>query len=110
MNQFEVWDYDFEEKGGAHPCVLISHPDFCARSKYINVLYCTSQRQNRSPYETEVLLTAEDGFNWETFCDCSLMWVVDRRDLSNRRGPVTLERRRQIRSRLRDLFLLQATD
>ena len=48
-DQFEVWRFVFPEKGGEHPVVLISHPDFCARAKVINVLFCTSQRQNRPP-------------------------------------------------------------
>ncbi len=42
MTQFEVWDYAFPQKGGPHPCVLISHPDRCAKAKHVNVLFCTS--------------------------------------------------------------------
>jgi hypothetical protein len=30
MNQFEVWRYNFPQRGGEHPVVLISHPDFYA--------------------------------------------------------------------------------
>jgi|ERR1051326_3944717 mRNA-degrading endonuclease toxin of MazEF toxin-antitoxin module len=108
-DQFEVWRYVFEERG-EHPVVLISHPDICARAKVVNVLYCTSQRQSRRPYPNEVMLTPEDGMDWETFCDCSVMYAVKSDQLFGKRGRVTLERRRGIRMRLRDLFLLMATD
>jgi len=42
----------------------------------VNVLFCTSQRQSRQPYPYEVMLNGSDGLNWETFCDCSLMYAV----------------------------------
>ena len=90
--------------------VLISHPDICARSKVVNVLFCTSQRQSRQPYPHEVLLNGADGLDWETFCDCSTLYAVKVSLLFGKRGRVTLERRRAIRSRIRDLFLLNATD
>jgi hypothetical protein len=107
--QFAVWRYVFGERG-EHSCVLISHPDSAARAKMVNVLYCTSQRQSRMPYEEEVLLDAADGFDWETFVNCSQMWLVESKDLFGYRGMVTLERRNAIRGKLRDLFRLSATD
>ena len=106
--QFEVWRYKFPEKG-EHSVVIISHPDFCARS-VVNVLFCTSQRQSRRPKPFEVMLNHEDGFDWETLCDCSIMWSVPTAGLFGKRGRVTLERRRAIRALLRDMFLLSAAD
>ena len=70
MTQFEIWSFNFPQKG-LHPVVLISHPDFYAQA-VVNVLYCTSQRQNRPPKPFEVMLNGADGMDWETFCDCSL--------------------------------------
>jgi mRNA-degrading endonuclease toxin of MazEF toxin-antitoxin module len=55
-DQFDVWRFNFQDKGGEHPVVLISHPDICARSAVVNVLFCTSQRQSRRPYPHEVML------------------------------------------------------
>ena len=107
--QFEIWQYNFPERG-PHSVVLISHPDMCARAKVINVLYCTSQRQNRQPYLHEVMLDTEDGFNWETFCDCSLLWSIKSADLYGQRGHVTQERRRQIRLKIREVLRLSAED
>jgi mRNA-degrading endonuclease toxin of MazEF toxin-antitoxin module len=106
--QFEVWRYTFPTKG-EHPVVIISNTDLCAQS-IVNVLYCTSQRQNRAPKPFEVLLNGSDGMDWETFCDCSVLWAVPVDGLFGRRGRVTLERRREIRAKIRDVFRLIATD
>jgi hypothetical protein len=56
------------------------------------------------------MLNGADGLDWETFCDCSIMYAVRSDLLLNRRGHVTLERRRAIRGKLRDLFRLAAMD
>jgi mRNA-degrading endonuclease toxin of MazEF toxin-antitoxin module len=109
-DQFEVWRYRFPEKGGEHPVVLISHPDICARAAVVNVLFCTSQRQARRPRPQEVMLNGADGMDWETFCDCACLYAVKSADLFGKRGRVSLERRRQIRTRIRDLFRLAAAD
>jgi mRNA-degrading endonuclease toxin of MazEF toxin-antitoxin module len=107
--QFDVWDCNFPEKG-LHPVVLISHPDRCARAQALNVLFCTSQRQGREPYPFEVALNVEDGLDWESFCDCSILWSVKSATLVARRGHVTLERRRAIREKVWGLLRLSATD
>src|SRR4051812_38525069 len=104
-DQFQVWSYNFEESGGEHPCVLISHPDICARSKVVNILFCTSQRQSRLIRPTEVMLDHADGMDWETFCECKVMWSVHSAKLFGHRGEVTAARRNAIRERIRDIFL-----
>ena len=106
--QFEVWRFNFPKKG-EHPVVLISHDDFC-QGAVVNVLYCTSQRQNRPPKPYEIMLNGADGMDWETFCDCSILYSVPSAGLFGKRGQVTLERRRAIRARLRDIFRLSAMD
>jgi hypothetical protein len=108
-DQFDVWRFEFPEKG-EHPVVLISHPDRCARGALVNVLFCTSQRQSRPPHPYEVLLNGADGMDWETFCDCSILYSVAATRLFGRRGRVTLERRREIRWKVRDLLRLSAID
>ena len=108
-NQFDVWRFDFPKKG-EHPVVLISHPDLCARAAVVDVLFCTSQRQNRKAYPHEVMLNGADGMDWETFCDCSHLYSVESSGLFNRRGHVTLERRNAIRLKVREIFRLLATD
>ena len=108
MKQFEVWRFAFPTRG-EHPVVLISHDDFCAQS-IVNVLYCTSQRQSRPAKPYEVMLDTADGMDWETFCDCSMLWSVPRAGLFGKRGVVTLERRRAIRGKVRDVYRLSAMD
>ena len=108
--QFEVWNYHFGERGGDHPCVIVSNPDISSRAKYVNVLFCTSQRQIRKLYPFEVLLNGADGMDWETFCDCSMMVLVESAKLFGKRGRVTHERRNQIRDKVRDIFRLAARD
>ena len=107
--QFEVWRFIFPRKG-EHPVVLISHPDRCAHAEVVNVLYCTSQRQNRGPKPYEIMLNGADGMDWETLCDCSLMYSVPAAALFSKRGCVTAERRNAIRQKIRDLFLLSVRD
>jgi hypothetical protein len=108
--QFDVWRYHFADKGGEHPVVLISHPDICARAEWVNVLFCTSQRQNRPPRPNEVMLNGADGMDWETFCNCAYLYAVKSSELFGKRGKVTFERRRQIREKLKEIFRLSATD
>ena len=108
-DQFDVWRFNFPDKG-EHPVVLISHPDICARAAVVNVLFCTSQRQSRQMRPFEVMLNGADGLDWETFCDCSILYAVRSDQLFGRRGKVTLERRRAIRGKIRDIFRLAATD
>ena len=108
-NQFDVWRFNFPEKG-EHSVVLISHPSLCANSSVINVLYCTSQRQSRPAKAHEIMLDKEDGLDWETFCDCSKLYLLESSALFGKRGRVSLERRRAIRAKIRDVFRLAATD
>ncbi|HZQ48524.1 MAG TPA: type II toxin-antitoxin system PemK/MazF family toxin [Verrucomicrobiae bacterium] len=107
--QFDVWRFLFAEKG-EYSVVVVSHPDRAARAKWLNVLYCTSQRQSRRPHPHEVMLNGADGFDWETFVDCSIMYAVESDKLFGKRGRVSLERRNAIRDKLRDIFRLAARD
>ena len=107
--QFEVWRFSFPGKG-EHPVVLVSHPDRCARGEVVNVLYCTSQRQNRASKPYEVMLNGADGLDWETFCDCSVLYSVPSAGLFGRRGDVSAARRNAIRDKIRDTFRLSERD
>src|SRR3954469_1875139 len=97
--KWEIWSFDFPGKG-VHPVVLISHPDRCQRGDNVNVLYCTSQRQSRAAKQNEVLLNGADGFDWETFVACDLIYAVPTSSLRERRGFISRERRRAIRGKL----------
>ena len=62
----------------------------------MNVLLGSTQRANRPPEATEVLLNGEDGLDWETLLKCDLIHAVRKADLANKRGVVHPIRRRQI--------------
>ena len=109
-DQFQIWTYDFPERGGPHPVVLFSHPDRCARAAVVNILFCTSQRQSRPIKPTEVMLDRADGLDWETFCDCSVLYAIPSAKLLQQRGYVSLQRRNAIRDKVRDIFRLAARD
>lgn len=108
-DQFQVWQYNFPGKG-QHPAILISHPDRCARADVVNVLFCTSQRQSRSAKPYEVLLDKADGLDWETFCNCSILYAVPSSQLFGHRGEVSQDRRNAIRDKVRDMLRLAARD
>ena len=56
------------------------------------------------------MLNGADGFDWETFCDCKTIYLIEAAKLFGRRGRVSQERRRAIRAKLRDVFRLAAMD
>ncbi len=56
------------------------------------------------------MLNGADGMDWETFCDCSIMYSVPTAALFGQRGQVTAQRRNAIRDKIRDLFLLSVRD
>jgi hypothetical protein len=56
--------------------------------------------QERQPRENETVLDAEDGMNWKTLCRCDLLFTVDKASLSQKRGQVTPERRRDIAQKI----------
>jgi mRNA-degrading endonuclease toxin of MazEF toxin-antitoxin module len=95
MKPWDIYTYDFGE-AGPHPAVIVSHPDRVARAEWVNVLFCTTQRANRPPKETEVRLNGADGLDWETLCRCDALWLVEKSKLSRKRGSVAAIRRRQI--------------
>lgn len=95
MKPWDIYNYDFGE-AGPHPAVIVSHPDRVAKAEWVNVLFCTTQRANRPPKETEVRLNGADGLDWETLCRCDALWLVEKSRLSRKRGSVAPIRRRQI--------------
>jgi mRNA-degrading endonuclease toxin of MazEF toxin-antitoxin module len=103
MRQWEIWTCNFTD-AGAHPAIIVSHPDRAERAPLINVLICTSQRASRPARENEVLLNGADGLDWETLVRCDLMYLVEREQLYGKRGVVGAARRRAIVQRINGAF------
>jgi hypothetical protein len=55
-----------------------------------------SWRRSRSAGPTEVVLDESDGLDGATLCKCDLIYSVEKTQLTNHRGKVTFERRREI--------------
>jgi len=96
------WDiYTWEFPGAeAHPAVILGTETRLANKPRVNVLFCSSRRANRPAELTEVLLDQADGLDWETFCKCDLVIAASKEELTDRRGSVTIERRRPIAERV----------
>ena len=94
----KAWDVYTGDVYGPHPCVLISCQARIDSKPQVVVLKCTSMKpgQERRARENETVLDEEDGMNWKTLCRCDLLFTVDKTSLSQRRGQVTPERRRDI--------------
>ena len=95
MKAWEIWTADVY---GPHPVVLISCQDRIDAKPEVVVLKCTTMRPatSRDPRENEAILDRADGLDWKTLCRCDLMFTVPKESLANRRGLVTIERRREI--------------
>ena len=107
--EWDIASFDFPDPVGEHPVVVISNPDRATCAKIVNVLYCTSQKQNRPAGPDEVLLNGADGLDWETYCRCDHIFSVERDKLKSRLRPakVSVVRRRQIAARIVELFRFQ---
>jgi mRNA-degrading endonuclease toxin of MazEF toxin-antitoxin module len=95
MKEWEIWTADIY---GKHPCVLVSCQARIDAKPQVVVLKCSTMipSQQRSPKDNETVLDQEDGLNWKTLCRCDLLFTVDKATLRDRRGIVSIERRRDI--------------
>jgi mRNA-degrading endonuclease toxin of MazEF toxin-antitoxin module len=93
-----AWDIYTGSIYGPHPCVLVSCQARIDAKPQVVVLQCTSMRpgQERLARPNETILDQADGLNWKTLCRCDLLFTVDKSSLTNKRGQVAHERRRDI--------------
>jgi len=95
MKAWEIWTGDIF---GPHPVVLISCQARIDAKAEVVVLKCTTMNpaSAREAKDNETILDRADGLDWKTLCRCDLMFTVPKASLSNKRGVVSLERRREI--------------
>jgi hypothetical protein len=94
----KAWDIYTGDIFGPHPVVVVScQPRIDAKPQLV-VLKCTSMKpgQERQAKENETVLDEQDGLDWKTLCRCDLLFTVEKASLRNKRGTVTIERRRDI--------------
>src|SRR5688572_12986755 len=94
----KAWDIYTGDLYGPHPLVLISCQERIDAKPQVVVLKCTTMRTEaaRKPKENETVLDQADGLDWQTLCRCDLLFTVDKGTLSQRRGSVSWDRRRDI--------------
>ena len=96
MRAWEIWTGPLF---GPHPVLLISAQRRIDLKKFVVVLKGTTMRPGQ-PFEVDALQTTldqQDGLETQTRFDCDLLYTLEKKDLSQRRGQVaSLERRRDI--------------
>lgn len=78
--------------------VIISDAKRVQHKQRVVVLKCVTLRPG-DPWEPDALQTTldqEDGLSVRTRCDCDLLFTIEKATLSQKRGEVVYERRRDI--------------
>ena len=96
MIAWEIWSYQPQGWPEVHPAVIVSAPGRVANKLEFNVIMCSSKQATRAALPHEVILNQADGLSWPTLCKCDLFHLVSPQNLTQLRGAVTPERRRQI--------------
>ena len=96
MKPWEIYSWQAPGWPEPHPAIIISEVSRVANKPEVNALLCSTKEPTRPAGLTEVILDESDGLDWATLCKCDLTYSVAKAQLSDRRGEVTLERRRQI--------------
>src|SRR2546423_378835 len=99
MKPWDIYTWNFPDEG-AHPAVILGTEERVQQKPMLNVLLCSSQRANRGPKTSEVILDTADGLDWPTICKCEFVYSVPANQLSKPRGHVRMERRREIAMRV----------
>ncbi|MGA2173826.1 MAG: type II toxin-antitoxin system PemK/MazF family toxin [Verrucomicrobiota bacterium] len=95
MKPWDIYTFVFPE-ADSHPAVILGTETRLANKPKVNVLFCSSKRATRQPVELETILDEADGLDWATLCKCDLIFAVPKEQLKDKRGTVSLSRRRVI--------------
>lgn len=104
MKQWEIWKLPYPSADRPHWFVILSGSAWCenANNPIINGLLCTTLRPVGRPLKPhEVRLDAADGMEWDTVVKCSHVHELPKIRATERCGPVTTARQRQIAQTLR---------
>jgi mRNA interferase MazF len=94
MKRGEVWDARLDpvegsEQSGSRPVVIVSRDAINASSPVVNVVPCTTYRQGRRIYPSQVLVKApEGGLDVDSVLLGEQVRVLDKRRLFRRRGEL----------------------
>jgi len=91
LKSWEIWTLE------GHSCVLISNQRGIEQKQKVVLLKCQTPYAGDPPAnEFETVLDEEDGLQRPTVCACDLMLAARKTEISQKRGVVSLERRRDI--------------
>lgn len=91
MKAWEIWTWE------GHPCVVVSNQRRIDAKQKLVILKCqTLYAGDAPPMELEAVLDEADGMERRTVCTCDLLFTAKKSELSNKRGAVSVERRREI--------------
>jgi hypothetical protein len=91
LNAWEIWTWR------EHPCVIVSNQRRVERKERLVVLKCqTLYSGDAPPNDSESLLDEKDGLDRRTVCTCDLLFTAHKSEISQKRGMVCFERRRNI--------------
>ena len=99
MKHWGIWKFPYPSPDKPHWFVIISPSAWCenANNAVINGLLCTTLRPvGRALKSHEVRLDAADGMEWDTVVKCSHIHELPKIRATERRGPVTAARQREI--------------
>jgi hypothetical protein len=99
MQPWDIFTWDFPGVG-PHPAVVLGNSERVKNKPTVNVLLCSSHRANRQAGPYEALLDQSDGLDWETLCKCDLLYAAPAEELTQKRGAVSIQRRREIAMRV----------
>jgi mRNA-degrading endonuclease toxin of MazEF toxin-antitoxin module len=107
MNQWDIYFFPFS-KERRHPTVILSNDETCQNPdiEEVNALICTSARANREPKATEEALDESDGLDLKTLVRCDRIYLLPKSKLQERKGMVTILRRRQIARKIVEVLRL----
>jgi hypothetical protein len=97
MKPWDIYTFVFPD-ADSHPAVILGTETRLTNKPKVNVLFCssTSKRATRPPVEFETILDEADGLDWATLCKCDLIFAAPKEQLKDKRGSVSLPRRRAI--------------
>src|SRR5438552_121070 len=102
--QWDVWKAKPAGFERAHWFVLLSNQERLdsARHHAVNALCCFTLRGQ--PANTDIRLDAADGMETASVCDCDLVWMLQKSELSDNRGQVSWERVQAIKAKFKERF------
>ena len=107
MKPWEIWKFPYPSPDRPHWFVIISPTSWIdnPNNAVVNGVLCTTLRPiGRAAKSHEVRLDVADGMDWDTVVKCSHIHELPKIRASERRGPVTAARQREIARTLRACF------